>query len=142
MATRKGLSANKMAARILSREDNIYKRETVYRILNMYMDECRKALLRGERVQISKVGTIIPEVRTHTRKYYVHTCDGLEANSPYTRIRMSGNESLRLEMNKTLNRNIEKGVLGLEKLPFDIQQINILKDGGFIPVDREEEKEG
>lgn len=30
----------------------------------MYMEECQKALLRGDRVQISEVGTIIPEVKT------------------------------------------------------------------------------
>lgn len=41
-----------------------YKKEFVYDILKMYMEECQKALLRGERVQISGVGTIISEVKT------------------------------------------------------------------------------
>ncbi len=31
----------------------------------MYMDECRKALAEGERIEISKVGSIIPEVKVH-----------------------------------------------------------------------------
>ena len=60
-----GISPFKMAGRIAKRADNkIYKREYVYDVLKMYMDEVQKALLRGERVQIAGVGTIIPEVKT------------------------------------------------------------------------------
>ena len=60
----KALSAYKMAKRISDRKDNVYDKRIIENILNMYMDECRKALLSGERVQITRVGTIIPEVKS------------------------------------------------------------------------------
>jgi len=144
MGNRNGLQVNKMAGRIINREDNIYDKKVVVNILNAYMDECRKALIRGERIQLSGVGTIIPEVRTH-RSCYLPCCDndGHE-NSPYTRVRMTRTNPLREDMNKTLLNNIENGIYGLEKLPFDIQQIGNLKANGFIheeESDYEEEEE-
>lgn len=66
MAREKGieaLTAYKMAKRISNRKDNVYDKEIIENILNMYMDECRQALLQGERIQIKTVGTIIPEVK-------------------------------------------------------------------------------
>lgn len=135
MSMKSALSTWAMTTRILEREDNIYKRETIMNIINMFMEETREALLKGERIQITRVGTIIPEVRTHTRQYYLPTCSGAVPDSPYSRIRVHLNDSLRTDMKKTLLRNIKNGIYGLEKLPFDIQQINILKKGGYIPED-------
>jgi len=138
MGNRNGLQVNKMAGRIINREDNIYDKKVVINILNAYMDECRKALIKGERIQLSGVGTIIPEVRTH-RSCYLPYCNNDEhENSPYTRIRMTRTNSLREDMDRTLLSNIENGIYGLEKLPFDIQQIGNLKANGFI---REEESD-
>ncbi len=132
MSSKNGLQVNKMAGRIINRKDNIYDKKVVVNILNAYMDECCKALIRGERIQLSGVGTIIPEVRTH-RSCYLPYCNNDEhENSPYTRIRMTRTNSLREDMDKTLLNNIENGVYGLEKLPFDIQQIGNLKANGFI----------
>ena len=64
------LTAHKMAKRIYDREDNVYNKKIVTQklitdILLMYMDDCRKALAEGERIEISKVGSIIPEVKVH-----------------------------------------------------------------------------
>ena len=133
--SKKALSTWAMTTRILEREDNIYKRETVLKIINMFMEETREALLKGESIQITRVGTIIPEVKTHTRKYYLPTCGDAVPDSPYSRIRVHLNDSLRTDMKRTLLRNIKNGIYGLEELPFDIQQINILKKGGYIPED-------
>lgn len=58
MASKLGLSANKMSARILKREDNKYKKEVIYDVLKMYMDECRKAVLDGERVKLKELGLL------------------------------------------------------------------------------------
>ena len=74
MARMKALSACQMAKRICNREDNIYDKKIVTKqlitnILLMYMDECRKALAEGERIDISKVGSIIPEVKVHIFLY-------------------------------------------------------------------------
>lgn len=134
MTNKLGLQNGKMAGRILAREDNLYKREVVKNVLDMYADEIQKALLDGERVLISGVGTIIPEVKTH-RSCFLPTCDNnTHENAPYTRIRMTRTNSLTEKMNQTLLRNIENGILGLKKLPFDVQQINILKNGRKLLV--------
>ena len=132
-----GISPSKMAGRIAKRADNkIYKREYVYDVLKMYMDEVQKALLRGERVQIAGVGTIIPEVKT--REYYSLPCCNKETgNPPYTAMRMSRTNTLHYKMNEKLLENIENGIYGLEKLPFSKQQMTYLKNGGFIPEDVE-----
>ena len=104
MTRYQGLTVNQMAGRILHREDNAYKKEIIKRILDMYADEIYKAMLNGERVQISGVGTIIPEIKTHIGNYNMPIC----------------------------NKFHENVILGLKKLPFDVQQINILKNSGFI----------
>ena len=138
MKNTQGLQNGKMAGRILAREDNLYKKEVVKNVLDMYAEEIQKALLNGERVLISGVGTIIPEVKTH-RNCFLPICDNSNhENAPYTKIRMSRTNALYEKMNQALLKNIENGILGLEKLPFDVQQINILRKSGFIKSDSEE----
>ena len=132
-----GVSPSKMAGRIAKRADNkIYKREFIYDILKMYMEEVKKALLRGERVQITGVGTIIPEVRTR-ECYSLPCCNKAGGNPPYTTMRMTRTNTLHDEMNETLLKNIEDGIYGLEKLPFKKQQMTYIKNAGFIPEDAE-----
>lgn len=126
MARVKALSAYKMAKRICDRKDNVYDKRIIENILNMYMNECRKALLSGERVQISKVGTIIPELKT--RLFYdLSICNKDDGNPPYTRLRIRRNNLLGNVMNRLLIKNIENGIYGLEKLPFSRQQMDILR---------------
>lgn len=135
------LTACKMAKRICDRSDNIYDKKIIENILKMYMDECRKALLSGERVQITKVGTIIPEVKTRLF-YNLPICNKEGANPPYTKLRISRNNLLGEAMNRNLVKNIENGIYGLEKLPFSKQQFDILKGSGYIPEDAELPEEG
>lgn len=135
MGNKYGLSANKMAARICNRDDNLYKHSVVKNIIDMYMKEIRKAVIKGERVQITGVGTIIPEVKTHMRHCYLPTCQGVEDDSPYTKVKITQNDALRTEMNQMLHKNMKNGIWGLEMRRFDTQQMNILKRGGFIPED-------
>lgn len=131
MKRAKPLTMNQMANRISEREDNIFDVKVIKNILNMYMEECFKALISGERVQISRVGTIIPEVKTRT------VCNlpvfNKEGNPPYTKLKMSRNYHMKDEMDRALMRNIKHGIYGLEKLPFSRQQMDILKDSGVIP---------
>lgn len=42
---REALTAHQMAKRISDRDDNIFDKRVIANILDMYMDECRKALL-------------------------------------------------------------------------------------------------
>ena len=136
MAYKNGLSAGKMAARIYNREDNIYKQSMIKEILDMYAQEIYKALMNGERVQISKVGTIFPEVKVH-RHYGLPGCDKEGGNPPCTNIRIFRNHAIKANMNDHLLQNIEDGIYGLAKTPFSKQQFDILKNSGFIPQDAE-----
>ena len=83
MARVKAVSAYKMAKRIYNREDNVYDKKVITKqlitnILLMYMDECRKALAEGERIEISKVGSIIPEVKVHEGNFNLPMCNFLK----------------------------------------------------------------
>ena len=137
MARIRGLTANQMAKRICDRKDNVYDKKIIENILNMYMDECRKALLSGERVQISKVGTIIPELKVHEGNFNLSICNKDGGNTPYTKLKITRNNLLSETMNKNLLRNIENGIYGLVKLPFSRQQMDILKKSGYISADAE-----
>ncbi len=132
------LTAYQMAKRISERKENIYDIGTIKNILDAYMDECYKALLDGERVQISKVGTIIPEVKTHEH-FNLPICNKEGGNPPYTRFRISRNNHMGEEMNRTLMQNVKNGIYGLKKLPFSKQQMDILKNSGYIPEDAQTE---
>lgn len=146
MARGRTLSAFMLAKRICDREDNIYNKKMINRqvvtdILKMYMDECYKALINGERVELSKVGTIIPEIKTHIGNYNLPMCNKDGGNPPSTKLRMTRSASLYRDMNKTLIENIENGIYGLEKLPLSKQQLVILKESGYLPEDAETEME-
>ena len=130
------LSAYKMAKRISDRKDNVYDKRIIENILNMYMDECRKALLSGERIQITKVGTIIPEVKTRLF-YNLPRCNKEGVNPPYNKLRIRRNNLLGDVMNRLLIKNIEYCIHGLDKLPFTKHQMYILKNSGYIPEDAE-----
>lgn len=138
--TTESLSASKMAKRIANREDNVYDKRIIENILNMYMDECRKALLRGERILIKKVGTIIAEVKARM-SYCLPICNKEGGNPPYTKLRISRTNLLKDTMNKILIKNIENGIYGLEKLPLGKKQLDILRDSGYIPEDAKISKE-
>ena len=126
------LTASKMAKRISTRKDNIYDKRIIENILNMYMDEIRTAMINGERIQISKVGTLIPELKVRLH-YTLPGCNKEGGNPPYTKIRMSRNHSIKENMDRKLLQNIENGIYGLAKTPFSKQQLGILKNSGYIP---------
>ena len=133
----KRLTENQMAIRILNREDNpIYKQVMIRNILNMYSDEVKKALLNGESIQISGVGTIIPEVKVHEGKYNMPVCNKSDGNPPpFTKIRIYRNRGMEIAMNNKLIQNIKNGIYGLEKRLFPKTAFELLKEKGFIPLD-------
>lgn len=140
MARIRGLTANQIAKRIYNREDNVYDKKVITKqlitsILLMYMNECRKALAEGERIEISKVGSIIPEVKVHEGNFNLPMCNKDGGNPPYTKLRIRRNNLLVDVMNNALIKNIENGIYGLDKLSFSRQQMDILKKSGFIPED-------
>ncbi len=142
MARIRGLTANQIAKRIYNREDNVYDKKVITKqlitsILLMYMDECRKALVEGERIEISKVGSIIPEVKVHEGNFNLPMCNKDGGNPPYTKLRIRRNNLLVDVMNNALIKNIENGIYGLDKLQFSRQQMDILKKSGYAPKDTE-----
>ena len=137
MSLYQGLTTNMMAGRVYNRPDNfLYRRDYIYDILKMYIEEVQKALLRGERVQIPGVGTLIPEIKT-CEKFTMPCCNKEDGNLPYTDIRLKRNQQFRAKMKQSLLENIENGFYGLDKLSLTETQMNYLKDKGFIPEDAE-----
>ena len=132
MAHKDALSAGKMAARIHNREDNLYKQSVIKEILDMYAKEIYKAMMDGERVQISKVGTITPEVKT---RMAFNNREG--GNPPFTRIVISLNRAIKENMDRQLLQNMDSGIYGLAKTPFSRKQMDIMKKCGYIPADAE-----
>ena len=140
MSSYSGLTIRKAAKRMSNREDNLYSEKVINNVLKMYMEECKKELLKGKSVQLTGIGTIIPEIKTH--KYSNLPSFNKEDNDlPYTKVKMKRNYSLIQEMNRILRENIENGILGLENLPFERQQITILRDNGLISDKEAESKE-
>ena len=140
MSRNNGLTICKAAKRIHDREDNLYSKKVINTVLTMYMEECKKELLKGKSVQLTGIGTIIPEIKT--RKHFnLPLCNREDDNLPYTKVKMKRNYSLIQEMNRILQKNIENGILGLENLPFEKQQIAILRKNGLIPDEETESKE-
>ena len=132
---------SRMTTRVAGRDDNIYHPKIISTILNMYLDECRKALLKGENVQLRGIGTLVPVIKTHRKYFNLQTYENVEEHLPYTRMRMCRTNSLTNEMNQTLRGNIQNGILGLEELPFDEKQITNLKGWGLIPDEETENEE-
>lgn len=53
-----GLTVKQIAERIMQREDNIYRIEVIRDILDKYCEECANALIDGEKLNISGIGTL------------------------------------------------------------------------------------
>ena len=93
-------------------------------------------MMIGERVQITGLGTIIPELKIRDGKYTIPQCNKTDGNPPpYTKIRMHENWKMREAMNRKLTRNIENGIYGLEKLSFTDSQMDFMIEKGLIPED-------
>lgn len=140
MSRNSGLTICKAAKRISTREDNLYSEKIINTILKMYMEECKKELLKGKSVQLTGIGTIIPEIKT-CKQFNLPSCNKEDGNLPYTKVKMKRNDSLIQEMNKVLRKNIENGILGLENLSFEKKQIAILRYNGLISDEESESKE-
>lgn len=137
--TKISLNASKMAKRINERKDCVYDEKVIKNILNMYMDECQKAISAGESVHLTKIGTIIPELKV-CMSYNMPNCNREGGNPPHTKLRIYRSIKTRDDMNRILLQNVKNGIYGLKKLPFSKQQLTILKDSGYIPEDVEIEE--
>lgn len=128
-----GLTTNIMTDRVYNRIDNeMFRWSYIRKILQAYHEELQKALLRGERVLIPGVGTLIPEIKLK-EKFNMPCCNKEGGNLPYTDIKLTRNLKFQINMTKTLQENIMNGIYGLEKLPLTEEQLDYLKEKGFAP---------
>lgn len=136
------LTVNDMSNRILEREEfsndndmikKNYKREMIRMVLNAYIEEMRLAFIDGERIYLPGVGTLIPELLIPEGSYYnLPACNKKDIAPPYTNLRFSRNQNLKNDMNRRLRENIENKTMGLEYLPFTDEQVDALKESGYI----------
>lgn len=136
------LTVNDMSERILEREefckdDNVvkknFKREVVRAIINAYIEEMKLAFIEGERVYLPTIGTLIPEVRVPEGSYFnLPNCQKKDIAPPYTNLKFKLNQNLQNDMNRQLRENVAEGILGLEYLSFTEEQVDALKESGYI----------
>lgn len=125
-----------IARRIWKREGNIYKLEVIQNILRMYFDECEKALENGERVGLSKIGSLSPRVHTKLT-YNIPSMNAEEGNKPYTSLKFTRGCANKEKMDIKYRKNIKNGFPGLgEDCQCDQKQINTLIERGFLNPDK------
>lgn len=134
-----GLTIQQMSARICRREDNLYfKQDCILDIIRMYLDECANALNDGEKINLSKLGTLTPSVHTplHRCNLYCSREDRSDSPAPYTRVNYTRNSALQLRMNTRFKKNIKDGYAGLgSKCECSTSQIRILQHHGLLKAD-------
>lgn len=102
-------------------------------VLNVYMEEMKLAFLDGERVCLPSIGTLILELLISEGSYYnLPACNKKDIVPPYTNLRFSRNQKLKNDMNRKIRENIENKTMGLEYLPFTDEQVDALKECGYI----------
>lgn len=133
------ISIQGMGERVWKREDNTYKLQMIQEILKMYFDECEKALENGEKVKLSKIGSLSPKVHTPIT-YNVHSMNDEDGNKPYTTIQFTRGRTNKQKMNSKYLKNIKDGFAGIgEQCKCNKLQINILIDKGFLKPEETEE---
>lgn len=137
-----GLKTDAITKRIAERGDNVYKADMIQNVLDMYFDECFKALENGEKVYLGRVGsalgTLAPKVKvpfTCSIPYHspLPTYDGDIERKPHTNIVFQKSRKIQDKMNENFRKNIEDGVPGLGKQCMCTkQQIGTLIDKGLL----------
>ena len=126
-----GLTTKQIAERIMQREDNIYRIEVIRDILDRYCEECTNALLDGEKLNLSGIGTLTPKIHAPVTMNIFD--DGDEKRIPYVTVNYRRNTKLKDRMNRRYRKNIENGFAGLsDKCVCTTQQRNVLIEKGVM----------
>lgn len=137
-----GLTTKQIAERIMQRDDNIYRIEVIRDILDKYCEECMSALLDGEKLNLSGVGTLTPKIHAPVTMNIFGDDD--ERKVPYVTIDYRRNTKLKDKMNRKYRNNIQNGFAGLsDKCVCTTQQRNILIEKGLLEgemIDAEEDQ--
>lgn len=137
-----GLKTEAVTKRIVKREDNVYKEEIIQSILDMYFEECIKALENGEKIYLGKVGnaigTLMPKVHVPFTCNTPYACplptyEGEISKKPATNIVFRKSRKVQDKMNENFRNNIKNGIPGLsEHCMCTKQQIGTLIDKGLL----------
>lgn len=126
----------------MKREDNIYRIEVIRDILDKYGEECANALIDGEKLNLSGIGTLTPKIHAPVTMNIFD--DGDERKVPYVTVNYHRSTKLKDRMNSRYRKNIENGFAGLsEKCICTTQQRNTLIEKGLLKgevVDVEEDQ--
>lgn len=108
----------------------------------MYSGVCMDALLNGEKLNLSGVGTLTPKIHAPVTMNIFGEDD--ERRVPYVTIDYRRNTKLKDRMNSRYRANIQKGFAGLsDKCVCTTQQRNILIEKGLLEgemIDAEEDQ--
>ena len=135
-----GLTTKQIAERIMQREDNIYRMEVIRDILDRYSEECMKALIDGEKLNLSGIGTLTPKIHAPITMNIFDDED--EKRIPYVTVNYRRNTKLKDRMNSRYRKNIENGFAGLsDKCICTTQQKNTLIEKGVMKGEIENAEE-
>lgn len=135
---KKSLTMPTLAARVYEREDNKYKREIIRDVIKMYFEECENALLNGENIQISCIGTLNAHVHI-PKSYACSRFNSVVGNQPYTSVKYNRGQLFRDKMNNRYRNNVKNGIPGLGgKCMCNKAQQTMLKELGFLDAEKED----
>ena len=127
-----GLTVKQLAERIMKREDNLYYRQEFIRdVIYMFCNECVKALENGEKINLTGLGTLTPNIHAPVTMNIFD--EGDEKRVPYVTVNYRRSTKLKDSMNRKYRKNIENGFPGLsEHCICTIQQRNTLIRKGLL----------
>lgn len=135
-----GTTVKSLAERVWKREDNPFKKEYIMKILKLYHEEIYKALLDGEKINLSKIGTLTPKLHAPISNNLYP--DDEDKCQPYVSIDYVQNRKLKNAASDRFRRNIQDGFDGLsEHCICTTQQRNTLIRKGFLEGEEVEDED-
>ena len=127
-----GLTVKQLAERIMQREDNLYYRQEFIRdVIYMFCNECVKALENGEKINLTGLGTLTPNIHAPVTMNIFD--EGDEKRVPYVTVNYHRSPKLKDSMNRKYRKNIKNGFPGLsEHCVCTTQQRNTLIRKGLL----------
>lgn len=124
------LSKEKIINRIMQNGKEVccYRKEVLSDVIDLYTKELVKALMDGEKINITGIGTITPKVRQHYGKCHLpNRKNPYGDHMPYIRLYFVQNNRFREKINKKFLRNLKethKPELSKGKPPLKYQEVD------------------
>lgn len=110
-----GLTIKRATEEVFNRDDNVYNRKTIEKILKMYAEECLETLVNGGKVNLKGVGSIRPYVANYKHCGLPSMKDKEDSSYTAIKIRVLTSDILKERIKDKLIQNKEKGIDGLEE---------------------------